>query len=211
MLHQTKEERVADYLREGIISGRLPRGSKLKQAEIAAAIGTSITPVREAIKLLEAEGFVHASSHKGAIVAEFDINATEEIVDLRVTLECKLALKALPKLTGEQVNELVGLQKDIEAAAERADRDAVRVINYRFHELIYMAAEQPLTLRFVRTLWARYPFDLINRVENRIDRASTEHREMLSAIIARDEPGMLAALHTHIRAGWEEFKSSYSP
>lgn len=63
--HQTKEERVADYLREGIISGRFPRGSKLKQAEIAGMIGTSITPVREAIKLLEAEGFVLGSSHRG--------------------------------------------------------------------------------------------------------------------------------------------------
>ncbi|WP_202913195.1 GntR family transcriptional regulator [Acuticoccus sediminis] len=210
-MHRTKEEWVADYLREGIISGRLPRGSKLKQAEIAATLGTSITPVREAIKLLDAEGFVHASSHKGAVVAEFDINSTEEIVDLRVTLECKLALKALGKLEQSHIDELVSLQKDIEAATERGDRDAVRLINYRFHELIYMAADLPLTLRFVRTLWARYPFDLINKVENRIDRASDEHREMLSAIISRDEAAMIAALRTHIRAGWEEFKSSYAP
>lgn len=211
MMHQTKEERVADYLREGIISGRLPRGSKLKQAEIAAAIGTSITPVREAIKLLEAEGFVHAASHKGAIVAEFDINATEEIVELRVMLECKLALRALSKLGKAEIDELVSLQKEIEGAAERSDRDAVRLINYHFHELIYMAADLPLTLRFVRTLWARYPFDLINKVENRIDRASAEHREILSAIISREEASMVAALRTHIRAGWEEFKASYAP
>ncbi|KAB2855336.1 MAG: GntR family transcriptional regulator, partial [Bauldia sp.] len=90
-MHQTKEELVADFLREGIISGRFPRGSKLKQAEIAEMIGMSITPVREAIKLLEAEGFILGSSHRGAVVAPFDIHATEEIVDLRVTLECKLA------------------------------------------------------------------------------------------------------------------------
>ncbi|WP_075220767.1 GntR family transcriptional regulator [Acuticoccus yangtzensis] len=211
MMHQTKEERVADYLREGIISGRLPRGSKLKQAEIAAVIGTSITPVREAIKLLEAEGFVHASSHKGAIVAEFDINATEEIVDLRVIMECRLALKAMARLTEAQIAELVALQKELEAATARADKDAVRGINYRFHELIYMAADLPMTLRFTRTLWARYPFDLINKVESRIDRASDEHRAMLSAIISRDEAALIAALRTHIRAGWEEFKASYKP
>ena len=211
MLHQTKEERVADYLREGIISGRLARGSKLKQAEIAAAIGTSITPVREAIKLLEAEGFVHASSHKGAIVAEFDINATEEIVDLRVTLECKLALRAITRLSDAQIDELSALQREIEAATERADKDAVRGINYRFHELIYIAADLPMTLRFVRTLWARYPFDLINKVAHRIDRTSAEHREMLSAIITRDEAALVAAVRTHIRAGWEEFKASYKP
>lgn len=208
--HQTKEERVADYLREGIISGRFPRGSKLKQAELAEMIGTSITPVREAIKLLEAEGFVLGSSHRGAVVAPFDIHATEEIVDLRVTLESKLALAALRRLTPETIAELRNLQGQIETAAESGDRETVRVVNYRFHEAIYMAADLPETLRFVRILWARYPFDLINKLENRIERASSEHREMLQAIITHDEAAMLSALRVHIRAGWDEFKAEYA-
>jgi DNA-binding GntR family transcriptional regulator len=208
--HQTKEEFVADFLREGIISGQFARGSKLKQAQIAEMIGTSITPVREAIKLLEAEGFILGTSHRGAIVAPFDINATEEITDLRVMLECKLGLKAVNRLTSQDIEELRSLQAQIEDAAARGDKDAVRTINYRFHELIYIAAELPQTLRFVRALWARYPFDLINRLDNRIDRASQEHRDMLSAIIARDEAAFLQALQTHIRSAWDEFKSSYS-
>jgi DNA-binding GntR family transcriptional regulator len=56
MQFRTKEEQVADYLREGIIAGRFPRGARLKQQEIATLLNTSITPVREALKLLEAEG-----------------------------------------------------------------------------------------------------------------------------------------------------------
>ncbi|AQZ49920.1 GntR family transcriptional regulator [Martelella mediterranea] len=210
MKHQTKEEQVADYLREGIISGKFPRGSKLKQAEIAESIGMSITPVREALKLLAAEGFILGTSHRGATVAPFDINATEEIVDLRVTLESKLALRAMERLTAQQVDELRDLQAQLEAAAARDDKDAVRSINYRFHEVLYSAAGLPQTLRFVRALWARYPFDLINRLENRIDRASKEHREMLGAILSRDEGAMLTALRSHIRAGWDEFKASYT-
>ncbi|WP_319518555.1 GntR family transcriptional regulator [uncultured Martelella sp.] len=210
MKHQTKEEQVADYLREGIISGKFPRGSKLKQAEIAESIGMSITPVREALKLLAAEGFILGTSHRGATVAPFDINATEEIVDLRVTLESKLALRAMERLTAQQVEELRDLQTQLEAAATRDDKDAVRSINYRFHEVLYSAAGLPQTLRFVRALWARYPFDLINRLENRIDRASKEHREMLGAILSRDEGAMLTALRSHIRAGWDEFKASYT-
>lgn len=210
MRHQTKEERVADFLREGIISGQFPRGSKLKQAEIAEMLNTSITPVREAIKLLEAEGFVLGASHRGAVVAPFDMNATEEIVNLRVMLECKLALRALANLTHDKIDELRHLQQEIEDAAAQGDRERARVVNYRFHETIYMAAELPQTLRFARILWARYPFDLINKLENRVDRASQEHREMLEAIIARDEAAMLSALRTHIYAGWEEFKASYT-
>lgn len=210
LLHQTKEERVADYLREGIISGRFPRGSKLKQAEIAEMIGTSITPVREAIKLLEAEGFVLGSSHRGATVAPFDIDATEEIVDLRITLESKLALLAIAKLTPENIEALRNLQTEIETAAKISDRETVRIVNYRFHEMVYLAADLPQTLRFVRILWAKYPFDLINKLDRRVERASSEHREMLSAIIARDEAAMLSALRLHILSGWEEFKTNYN-
>lgn len=146
----------------------------------------------------------------GAVVAPFDIDATEEIVDLRVTLESKLALGALTKLTPESIEALRGLQTEIEEAAGKNDREAVRVINYRFHEMLYLAADLPQTLRFVRILWARYPFDLINKLDNRVERASSEHREMLSAIIVLDEAAMLSALRLHIRAGWEEFKASYN-
>lgn len=209
MQYQTKEELVADFLREGIISGRFPRGSKLKQVELAEMLGTSITPVREAMKLLEAEGFIDGNSHRGAIVAPLDIHATEEIVDLRVTLECKLALKALPLLNAEAIDELRKLQSQIEEASAKGDRQAVRVINYRFHERIYIAADLPLTLKFVRTLWARYPFDLINRLENRIGRARDEHQDMMQAILARDEAALITSLRVHIRSGWDEFKLSY--
>ncbi|MFY0634283.1 MAG: GntR family transcriptional regulator [Vannielia sp.] len=209
--HQTKEERVADYLREGIISGTFPRGSKLKQAQIAEMLGTSITPVREAIKLLEAEGFVNGTSHRGAVVAPFDIDATEEITDLRVTLECKLGLRAVARLSKKDIETLQELQEEFEAAAARGDGESVRSINYRFHETMYLVADLPQTLRFVRTLWARYPFDLINKLGTRIERASAEHREMLNALILRDEAALLSALRTHIRAGWDEFKASYKP
>lgn len=208
-MHQTKEERVADFLREGIISGRFPRGSKLKQAELAVMTGTSITPVREAIKLLEAEGFVLGSSHRGAVVAPFEINATEEIVDLRVTLESKLALRALSRLDRARIDELRDLQDKIERAAAQEDREAVRLLNYRFHELLYVAGGLPLTMKFVRTLWARFPFDLINKLDNRIGRASHEHRAMLQAIIIQDEAALVSALRMHILSGWEEFKASY--
>lgn len=210
MLHQTKEERVAHYLREGIIAGQFPRGMKLKQAEIAQMIGISITPVREAIKLLEAEGFVISSSHRGAVVAPFDVRATEEIVDLRIMLESKLALGALERLTQEDIKGLLSLQSEFEITSEKNDREGARPLNFRFHELIYQAADMPLTLRFVRTLWARYPFDMINKVQNRINRAAKEHRVLLNAIVARDEAAMLVSLREHIRAGWDEFKSDYS-
>jgi DNA-binding GntR family transcriptional regulator len=68
-IFRTKEEYVADFLRAAILSGEIARGTRLKQADLAAQLGLSITPVREALKLLAAEGFVHGATHRGALVA----------------------------------------------------------------------------------------------------------------------------------------------
>src|SRR5947209_7710891 len=98
---RTKEEQVADYLREGIIAGRIARGARLKQQEIAERLNTSITPVREALKLLEAEGYVTGDSYKGAVVAPFDIAASREVLDLRIVLESRLTEAAIARATAK--------------------------------------------------------------------------------------------------------------
>ena len=96
MEFKTKENKVADYLREGIIAGRFPRGARLKQQELAVMLNTSITPVREALKLLEAEGYVSGDSYKGAIVAPFDVEASKEMLNLRILLETQLVRGLVP-------------------------------------------------------------------------------------------------------------------
>ena len=97
MSFRTKEEQVADYLREGIIAGRFPRGARLKQQEIATLLQTSITPVREALKLLAAEGYVAGDSYRGAIVAPFDVSASQETLSLRILLETQLVAEAVSR------------------------------------------------------------------------------------------------------------------
>src|SRR3970282_2624879 len=89
---KTKEEYVAEVLREGILAGRFPRGARLKQAEIARVLDISITPVREAFRILEAEGYIHNITYRGVVVAPFDASATREIIELRVVLERRLVL-----------------------------------------------------------------------------------------------------------------------
>jgi DNA-binding GntR family transcriptional regulator len=203
---QTKEERVATFIREAIVSNRFPRGSKLKQAEIAAMTGTSVTPVREALKLLEAEGFVVSSSHRGVTVAADDMNAAEEIVELRIILEGRLVLAALPKLSDPNLQEIERLQLEFEKAVVAGVE--ARGVNYRFHEAIYAAAEMPQTLRFVRALWARYPFDAINSLPGRLRRVADEHRLLLNGLLMRNSVATIAALTEHIQAGWTELASA---
>src|SRR5882724_8443801 len=121
MDYRTKEEQVADFLREGIISGRFPRGARVKQVEIAQLLKTSITPVREALKLLAAEGYLSGSSYKGAIVVPFDLTASREIINLRMLLEAELVRSAVERLIPTEVDELRGLAAEFEAAAAARD------------------------------------------------------------------------------------------
>jgi len=205
--YRTKEEQVADFLREHIISGVYPRGSRLKQAEIAEELHLSITPVREALKLLEAEGYVSRDSYRGACVVPFDAAASGEILQLRLLLEAQLVQGSIEKVTAQDILELRALEKEFEKTFEGGDRAAARGINYRFHRRLYDIADMPHTLHFVQILWARYPFDLINAVDGRGQHAAQEHEDILNALTGGDASAAILAMRKHIESGWAVLKS----
>lgn len=206
--YRTKEEQVADFLREGIIAGRYPRGARLKQQEIAGLLNTSITPVREALKLLEAEGYVTGDSYRGATVAPFDLNASQETLNLRILLETQLVKGAVAKAGAGEIAELRVMAGEFAHAFAAGDNEAARAANYRFHNRLFEIAAMPQTLHFVQILWARYPFDLINRLKGRVSRAAEEHEDMLSAIIAADAGAAMLATRRHIESGWLELQAA---
>lgn len=208
MQFKTKEEQVADYLREGIIAGRFPRGARLKQQEIASLLQTSITPVREALKLLEAEGYVAGDSFKGAVVAPFDIEASTEVLNLRILLETQLVRGAVEQASGADIAELRVLAEAFATAFDAGDNEAARAANYRFHHRMFEIARMPQTLHFVQILWARYPFDLINQLKGRVSRAAAEHDDLVAAMIAGDVSAAMLATRQHIEAGWQELRDS---
>ncbi|QVQ26976.1 GntR family transcriptional regulator [Achromobacter deleyi] len=207
MEYRTKEEQVADYLRERIISGVFPRGSRLKQAEIAEQLRLSITPVREALKLLEAEGYISGDSYRGARVVPFDAGASAEILQLRLLLESQLVRAAIERITTKDITELRVLANEFAQSFETGDRATARGINYRFHRQLYDIAQLPQTLHFVQILWARYPFDLINSASGRGEDAVREHEEILQAFASGDASAAMLAMRKHIESGWTVLKS----
>ncbi|MBP0496066.1 GntR family transcriptional regulator [Pararoseomonas indoligenes] len=202
MEYRTKEEQVADYLREAILAGHFPRGTRLKQAEIAKTLQISITPVREALKLLEAEGYISGSSYKGAVVAPLDVAASVETLNLRILLEGQLIRHAVEKATTDDLRLIRRSADEFAEAVNKRDSAEARAANYRFHKQMYVAADLPQTLHFVQILWARYPFDVINRVEGRAFQAVEEHEALLRPMIEGDLTGAMLALRRHIEAGW---------
>lgn len=208
MKFRTKEEQIADFLREGIISGRFPRGARLKQQEISELMETSITPVREALKLLEAEGYVVGNSYRGSVVAPFDMEASTETLNLRILLETELVRGVVARVTAADLEELRQLEVEFERAIKAGENEAARAANYRFHHRMFEIAQMPQTLNFVQILWARYPFDMINQLKGRISRAADEHKELFDALASSNVTDAILATRRHIESGWTELRDA---
>jgi DNA-binding GntR family transcriptional regulator len=206
---QTKEHQVAELLREKIIAGSVVRGQKLKQAEIAKMLNVSITPVREALRMLEAQGYVHVSSHRGAVVAPFQIEQVEELFELRLMLEGKLTAAATRRLSQDDLQILIDLNESIRTALTRNSPQDVRGSNFRFHFRLYEYADLPHTLEFVRVLWAKYPFDLLGSIPGRPPRVLDEHAELITALQEGDPKKAMRAMQAHINSGHRDFKATY--
>ena len=204
MAFQTKQDPVAEILRERIIAGIYARGDKLKQADIAAELGVSITPVREALQMLEAEGYVQGLAHKGVLVPELVAERQQEIFDLRLNLEQELTLHAIRNMAKTDLKLIQSIQKQLNEAIRNQDINAVRTENYRFHFKLYELAQRPQTLKFVRVLWAQYPFTRQDKTSSRPDTMRKEHEHFLEQLAAGNEAGAVQAMLDHIQSGWKQ-------
>lgn len=205
----TVEHQIAEVLREKIIVGSIARGQKLKQAEIARMLGVSITPVREALRLLEAQGYVAVKAHRGAVVAPFIIEGAEELYQLRLALETRLTLEAAERMTPADLNMLKALNHDLLAAVKTHTRSSLQGKNFQFHFRFYELANQSQTIDFVRVLWAKYPLDMMSKMPGRPMRVFEEHAVLLDALARKDAAAAALAMERHITSGWNEFRSNY--
>jgi DNA-binding GntR family transcriptional regulator len=201
---ETKQEQVAEIIRERIIGGFYQRGQKLKQAELAEDLGVSMTPVREALMILEAEGYVLGLAHRGVIVPTIHFENLREVYELRVLLERRLTSRAVKRMTADDVSQLRSIQAELSTAWHAGNRVAIGTLNYRFHFRFYGFAELPQTLSFDRVLWAKYPFYSEEGLKARMNGVLSEHEAFLSALEAGDQPRAVAAMLAHIKNGWED-------
>ena len=207
----TKQDWVAEIIRERIIVGAYERGCQLKQANLAEELGVSITPVREALLTLEAEGYVRGLPHKGLLVPELVPERAQEIYGLRLTLERELTAAAVENMTLPTLVELQDLQRGLVRAVASDDIQAIRTANYRFHFRLYEQANRPQTLQFVRVLWAKYPFTAQDVRRSRPTRMCKEHEALLTRVKRGDVAGAVEAMLQHISKGWREISDDGPP
>jgi DNA-binding GntR family transcriptional regulator len=136
---------VAHQIRREIVSGRLPPGTRLLEADLAEQMGTSRAPVRQALQRLALEGLLEARQRRGYVVRPFSLEAIEELCDLRLLLEPVLFRAAAEHMNAEQTQHLEATVGRLRSAVLRSDWAEVVAADRTFHSLVAQAAQRAYT------------------------------------------------------------------
>lgn len=187
---KTVGQAVYESLRLSILDGTRAPGSRLNQDSIAAELGVSRMPVREALKRLQSEGMVLLETYRGAFVRPLTVDELEQLYLMRLALEPLLARLATERLEQGDAAELASIQAEMQRALAAGDPGSVFDRVRAFHEMLYAAADRPMILEQIlglRDLAQRYirrylmlPGRLAHVIEN--------HSDILSAARAGDAP-----------------------
>jgi DNA-binding GntR family transcriptional regulator len=191
-------------IREGILAGNFAQGSHITARQLAEATGLSRTPVREAMRQLNAEGLITLIPNRGAFVASWTENEIEQIYELRVLLESFAAQVAAERISDEQCSALKALAEAMGELVERRpiDVEAIAEVNDRFHKGVLEACGNP-RLRDLLGAITEVPLQLSTFRRYSIDelrRSASQHAELVSALLVRDGDWARSVMTAHIRS-----------
>ncbi|MBN8293354.1 GntR family transcriptional regulator [Rhodobacter sp. NTK016B] len=202
-------EHEATYrrLRDMAIFGELVPGQKVTLQGITAQLGAGMTPVREAIRRLTAEGALVLHENRRVSVPRLTPSQADELAFARLALEPRLAELALARLSRDQIDGLEAVDAEIDAAIATDDVRGYLAGNYRFHFMLYDAAEAPILTSLTRSLWLRFAPSLrvVMTSENEI--GPDRHKDAIAAMRAGDAGALAAAIDADIRQGIDRVRS----
>lgn len=195
-------EKVYRALRSSIMHGELPPGKALTLRGVAASYDVSMTPAREAVRRLSAEGAVSLSATGRVSTPELSNERIEELASIRALLEPELGSRALPRAHLTLIERLSNINSLIDQAIVKNDPVAYIRCNLDFHRTLYLRAQAPAMLAMVETVWLQLGptmSSLYAKLQRRD--ASQNHKLAIAALKAGDEPGLRLALRADVTQG----------
>jgi len=200
-------EEVAERLRQRIFERELEPGSWIDELKIAEAYGISRTPLREALKVLAAEGLVTMKVRRGAYVTEVSERDLSDVYHLLSLLEADAAGVVASTATSEQLEELKTLHSELEAAAKpsKPDRELFFEINERFHMRLLEIANNRWRNQMVTDLRKVMKLNRHNSLlkSGRLEESLNEHRAVMKALTERDTALSMQCMQEHFKNGLE--------
>lgn len=200
----TKTDAALLVLRDRIREGELEPGRKLDASVLASELGMSVTPVREALRVLSADGLVEMQPHRGATIVDTSAQA-DEVWGLRVLLEPYAVELAVPHLVGEPLQSVEDAHK---LCARMAKHPGEYELNRQWHFAIYEACGKPILLSFIRRLWDNVPWRSAWAIPGRGSISVREHNLVMAAIREGDAGGAAQAMRDHLVHSRDEAKPS---
>jgi len=197
--HQTRSSAVIEQLRQEVLGGELPPGTRLRQVEVAERLGVSTTPVREAFATLAQEGLVLRDSHRGVIVFSPSPVELREIYEIRRALEPLATELACPRIADVDLDELDAIIDQMRGTSEGLIRDQ---LNRQLHARIYTHADRARLsaiidqLRDTASVYLRFMSNS-GSTSHRAG-ADAEHQAIVDALRRRDAAAAAEAMHEHL-------------
>lgn len=195
-------DRVYRALRTRIMQGAMQPGEALTLRGIGKTYGVSMTPAREAVRRLVAEGALTLSSSGRVSTPELSNERIEELASLRALIEVELASRALPRAHMALIERLQTINSTVAEAV--AHRDAVSYIrtNLEFHRTLYLRAQAPAMLAMAETVWLQMG-PTMRALYGKLRRTEPPHyhRLIIAALRAGDEPGLRLAVRSDVTQG----------
>ena len=203
--YQPLRETVCEALREAIRNGVLEPGERLMEVQLADELGISRTPVREAIRKLEQEGYVIMVPRRGTYVSSVSVSDVKEIFEIRSALESLSTELAALRIEPDELEQLRTLLTEIEGHIERKDMDKIVETDIKFHGLLYQVSRNERLVAIISNLkeqLARYR-TLSMSYPGRLKETLEEHRAMVEAIAAGDAEAAREAAEHHMEQAEE--------
>lgn len=197
---QVLHQEVATRLRQRIVEGQIAPGAKLNERALSELLQVSRTPLREAIKMLAAEGLVELLPNRGAVAASLGEQDVADTFEVIAGLEGQSGELAAQRITAAELAEIRALHFEMRAAFTRRDLSTYYRLNAQIHTLINAAARNPVLAQTWRNLNARLQALRFrsNFDEAKWQRAVNEHERMVELLAARDGPALRALLVQHL-------------
>lgn len=191
---------VFHTLREAILKGELKPGERLMELQLAAKLGVSRTPIREAIRMLEQEGLAVTIPRKGAEVAKMTEKDMKDVLQVREALDELAANIACEQISQEQLEELKHTMREFEEYTKTGDLKKIAEADVLFHDIIYQATGNPKLVNMVNNLreqMYRYRVEYLKDEKN-YPILVKEHSEIVEGLSKKDKAKVTAAMHEHV-------------
>jgi DNA-binding GntR family transcriptional regulator len=198
-------------LRDMILFGHLAPGAPVTIQGLIADLGAGMTPVREAIRRLTAEGALLPQGNRRVAVPQMSPAMLDQVAFARLAIEPSLAARAAARLTPAQIDRLEAIDAKVNRAIDSGNLPDYLAANHAFHFALYEAADAPVLLDLARSLWLRAGPSL-RAVIDRFGRETAPdlHREALAAMRAHDARALAAAIERDIQQGVDHVRQALS-